>query len=125
MLLRLLAPILPFVTEEVWSWWQEGSVHRAPWPDPTDVVMDAGGGDPLVTEVASAVLSEIRKAKTEAGTSLRAEVASVTVRDTHERLAALAAAADDVRDAGKATALLTEEDDEFSVSVTLAPPSPD
>ncbi|HEY8060433.1 MAG TPA: valine--tRNA ligase, partial [Acidimicrobiales bacterium] len=120
-LLRLLAPILPYATEEAWSWWQEGSIHRAPWPDPTAVVMDAGDGDPLVTEVASAVLSEIRKAKTEAGVSLRADVESVVVRDTPERLAALALAADDVQDAAKAAALTTEEDDTFSVSVTLTP----
>jgi valyl-tRNA synthetase len=119
-LLRLLAPVLPYATEEAWSWWQEGSVHRAAWPDPTEAAMAAGDGNPLVTEVASAALGEIRKAKTEAGASLRAEVDTVVVRDTPERLAALSLAAEDVRDAAKAQTLTTEEDEAFSVTVTLA-----
>ena len=60
---RLFAPFLPFVTEEVWGWWQEGSVHVAPWPEPAEVGPFAGGDD-IVLTVAAEVLGAVRREKT-------------------------------------------------------------
>jgi valyl-tRNA synthetase len=118
-LLRLFAPHLPFVTEEVWSWWQEGSVHRAGWPDAAAVRGAAADGAPLVYVVAAEVLSEVRKAKTTAQVSLRTDVARVVVRDTPERLDALRGALDDVREATRAKSVELEETEMFSVEVQL------
>ena len=56
-LLRLFAPLLPFATEEVWSWWREGSVHRAPWPEPAPASRRRPAGAPELTELASWVLA--------------------------------------------------------------------
>ncbi|HWG94475.1 MAG TPA: valine--tRNA ligase [Mycobacteriales bacterium] len=72
-LLRLFAPALPFAAEEVWSWWREGSVHRAPWPDAA-ALRPEGDVDAGVLDRAAAVLSEVRKAKSSAKTSQRTPV---------------------------------------------------
>ena len=121
---RLFAPFLPYVTEEVWSWWRQGSVHRAPWPGFQEVTSAAGGVDSDVYEFAAAVLTAVRKEKALRKVSLRTACPRVIVRDTPERLALLASSSDDLREAGNIESLETAEADEFSVETTLAPPAP-
>jgi valyl-tRNA synthetase len=118
-LLRLFAPFLPYVTEEVWSWWREGSIHRSSWPEADDL---GAGGDPLVVTVAAEVLTAIRKEKALAKVSLRAPVERVTVVDAPERLSALREAVEDVREAGSVAELDLVEGEESSIDVVLAPP---
>ena len=96
---RLLAPFIPFVTDEVWSWWKTGSVHAASWPTTAELGSSANG-DLLVLSVAGDALGSIRRAKTEAKRSMRWPVTTVVVRDTAERTAALTLASDDVGEAG-------------------------
>jgi len=115
-LLRLLAPVLPFATEEVWSWWQQGSVHQASWPGGADLQAD---GDPAVLAVAGEVLGRIRKAKSDAKASMRAEVARAAVRDSPARVALLQEAAIDLANAGVVVELVVEQG-EPAVEVTLA-----
>jgi valyl-tRNA synthetase len=117
-LLRLFAPFLPFVTEEVWSWWQEGSVHRSQWPTVSE--LGGGSGDPVVWDVAADVLGQVRKAKTTAKKSLRADVERAVVCGTQVQLAALQAASDDVREAGRIAELVTETANDLSVEVRLS-----
>jgi valyl-tRNA synthetase len=122
-LLRLFAPFLPYVTEEVWSWWREGSVHRAAWPSVEELAV-AEGADPEIYEVAAGVLTAIRREKALAKVSLRAAAERVTVRETAERIAKLAPSAEDLRSAGNVGALLTEASDEPGVDTVLAAPEP-
>ncbi|MGH9224006.1 MAG: valine--tRNA ligase [Acidimicrobiales bacterium] len=120
--LRLFAPFLPYVAEEAWSWWQQGSIHRARWPEVAGLDAVAEGVDPDVFHFASQVLGEIRKAKTSAKTSMRSDVSRIIVRGPGSFLAALAQAEADVREAGRVAAWSTEEADTFSVEVELAGP---
>jgi valyl-tRNA synthetase len=116
-LLRLFAPFLPYATEEVWSWWREGSVHHATWPSSNE--LDAGGDAELYT-IAAAVLGAIRKTKALAKVTLRAPVKGVVVRDTAERLAKLALAQNDVREAGTVEGFELIDAEEPSIEVELA-----
>jgi len=119
--LRLFAPFLPFVTEEVWSWWRQGSVHRQVWPTVDEVEPATAGAHPGVYEAAAAVLGDVRKAKTEAKRSLKTPVSRVEVVADAARIAALEAAADDMREAGNVTELVLTVGDEPAVRVELAP----
>ncbi|MEU8395893.1 valine--tRNA ligase [Nonomuraea sp. NPDC048892] len=111
-LLRLFAPFLPFVTEEVWSWWRDGSVHHASWP-----VAERGTGDPAVLSVASEVLGQVRKAKSEAKQSMRAEVSRLTVWAPEAEL--VRQAQDDLCAAGNVEEFVLEEGEAFKVEVHL------
>jgi valyl-tRNA synthetase len=116
---RLFAPFLPFVTEEVWSWWQPSSVHLATWPSVTEVGPHAGA-EPGVLDVASEVLAAVRREKTAHKRSMRARVAQLTVTAPPSVLRDVEAARGDLVDAGGVDDLVTEEGDALSVKVELA-----
>ena len=118
--LKLFAPHIPFVSEEIWTWRREGSVHRSAWPNAEAIRARAGKtSNGVVYEMASKVLGEIRRFKSDSDVSLRAQVAKVVVRDTAEHLQILRESLQDIKDAGCVAELMTVADDMFSVSVTL------
>ena len=118
-LLRLFAPFLPFVTEEVWSWTHEGSIHRTPWPTPEELAAAADGDPALLTDVAVA-LSAVRRAKTEAKVSMRTEVARAVVRGPADALEHVRLAGSDLADTGRIAVLEFEAvDGPLAVDVTL------
>ncbi|MGY3336912.1 valyl-tRNA synthetase [Streptomyces filamentosus] len=106
-LLRLFAPFLPFVTEEVWSWWQPGSVHRAPWPDPAETLLPAADADPEVLATARKTIAEVRRAKSGAKVSMRTEVTLLKVFASPAELHHLTLTAQDIKAAGHITTLET------------------
>ncbi|MCA9728371.1 MAG: class I tRNA ligase family protein, partial [Candidatus Eisenbacteria bacterium] len=128
--LRLLAPFLPYVTEEVWSWRLAGegrwrSIHTAPWPEASELAPDQARSSEAIFVAASEVLGRIRGAKSEAKKSLRWPVASLAVAASKDDLAALDVVLADVLRAGAAEGaeVRREERDagseRFQVLVTL------
>ncbi|GAA2994727.1 hypothetical protein GCM10010483_44200 [Actinokineospora diospyrosa] len=115
---RLLAPFLPFAAEEAWSWWQDGSIHVAPWPTVT-----SSDGDRSLLAPVTIVLAAIRRAKSEARRSMRWPVAELVVTCTEVQEAALVATERDLRSAGTVQVLryTRSMDGELAIKATLAP----
>jgi valyl-tRNA synthetase len=95
--LRLFAPFLPYVTEEAWSWWRYGSVHRSPWPSARELGAD---GDPAVLAVVSEALHQVRRAKSDRRLSMKATVPLAEALGPASELDLLALAEPDLRAAG-------------------------
>ena len=121
---RLLAPLLPFVTEEVWSWWQSGSVHQSQWPTTSGLTqgLASGPNEELLDAICSAI-GVIRRAKTEAKVSQRAVVTEALFVTSIDAASAITAGWADIADAGSVEkwSISTADTNEITVNVTLAP----
>ncbi|MDE3083256.1 MAG: valine--tRNA ligase [Acidobacteriota bacterium] len=115
---RLLAPVIPFATEESWRWWHEDSVHRAPWPHAEELGARRASG---VYAPTREVLEAIRRAKSSAKVSQRASVARCHVAGPVAALDAVRAALGDLAAAGSVSEFTFTESEELAVKVDLAP----
>jgi valyl-tRNA synthetase len=119
---RLLAPYLAFTCEEVWSWWQPGSVHRAHWPTAAELASVAGDA-PEARDAhlaLAAALGAIRKGKTDQKVSVGTEVEAIAYAGADHEIRALRAIERDLKAAVRAGALSLTVG-EPSVAVTLKP----
>ena len=130
-MLRLFAPFLPFVTDEVWSWWRTGSIHRASWPDAGELLRVCApptgqratdDDDIAALEFASAVLGAIRKKKSEEQRPLKTPVARAVITAPDPQLALLGLVEQDLRASGLIREIETRGGDALAVDVELAPP---
>jgi len=131
-LLRLFSPFLPFVTEEVWSWWQGGSIHTAAWPSVTELESRLGenldatrDSDQAIYDWAIEVLFEVRKHRSEAKQPLKVPITKVTVRAGASDLALMPQVEADLRSALRVQAfeLVPADAREIVVNGYEPPPS--
>ena len=119
-LLRLFSPFVPFVCEEVWSWWQKGSVHLQKWPNTSEVV-----SNPSISavhlETITNILAEVRKSKTERQLSMKAEVELLKIAASNEILQQIKSSEKDLIAAGNIKKLeLISNESELKIEVKLA-----
>ncbi len=125
--LRLFAPFLPFVTEEVWSWHFNSTVHLSKWPSVeefNDIKLD---GVSCEFELAKEVLGKIRGEKTTAQKSLKWPVESLNIAGEKNNLSLLETLMPDICLAANLknnqfnlSEKKPEEDNYFAVDIVLS-----
>ncbi len=124
-LLRLFAPFLPFVTEEVWSWWRQRSIHKASWPAGAELLeaCDPAAADQqgaAALDFAALVLGAIRKKKSDEQRPLKTPVTRAILRAPQAQLDLLPDVEQDLRSSGLIQELETVVSDDVQVEVELA-----
>ncbi|MDA3148269.1 valine--tRNA ligase [Leucobacter sp. UCMA 4100] len=97
---RLFAPFIPFATEEVWSWFNEGSVHQAAWPVAEELTEHSGEATSATLDAVSQALIGIRGAKSTAKVSQKTVATRVEVGGPQPLLEQLRAAEGDLTSVG-------------------------
>jgi valyl-tRNA synthetase len=122
-LLRLFAPIVPFATEESWSWFNEGSVHVAAWPKSEDLTAEWDDRAAVLGIVGKA-LTSIRGAKTAAKASQKVAVDYVVIAGPVDVIEAVESAAGDLKSVGRIEELRFESAEELAVTDILLAQGP-
>ncbi|MBM31937.1 MAG: valine--tRNA ligase [Chloroflexi bacterium] len=110
-LLRLFAPVLPIITDEIWSWVFDketgiDSIHSAPWPSKEEILKYSSeeGNKELFLTTCDAIRS-IRKSKSQNGYRLGAEVKSILLVGSEKDIKFLELAKNDISTAARCEVL--------------------
>lgn len=110
--LKLLAPHLPYITEEIYQglfrqWDGAASIHRADWPTEQPAWIDLQAEETGKTLLE--LLRQVRRYKAEQGLSVGAELASLHMHVAPAQLSALEAIQSDIRSATRAKSIVVEQ----------------
>jgi valyl-tRNA synthetase len=121
---KLLAPFIPFATEEAWSWWQEGSVHRSSWPVSDELSSYTGSQNSDLLSLASQALIGIRKAKSDEKLSMKAEIESLTIEALATDIDLLKQIESDLKSVGKIDEVNYKLSESLAISEVSFKPAP-